>query len=368
MATNTKDVIPARATHPGSVLKRELQARGIKQKDFAKSLGMPAPNLSELIKGKRHISEAIAMKLEEVLGIPFQTWMNLQSRYHYVMKRRAEIDSAEANAALEEQSLSSRLNLRALYQFFNIGKTTATQRISELKSKLAIDLNELQALEVNTVGFFKRSDKLKIDDVNMRTWLLLAWSEASRSILDAEYNPVNGEIAASEISEMANAGNLNIVKIKDILNKNGIIYIQVPKLEAAPIDAYSVMSGSHPAIVVTYRHNDLDKLAFDILHEIGHILSHLKSGKSYISVETDYSTQSKEEKEADQFANDMLIAPDIWDSIMTTRPESISPYVVVHTIANEAKKRGISPSIAVARYKHDTRCYNIRGYRSPKIC
>ena len=114
---------------------------------------MPAPNLSELIKGKRHVSEAIAMKLEEVLGIPFQTWMNLQKRYHYVTKCRAEIDSAEANAALEEQSLSSRLNLKALYQFFNIEATKVSQRISELKAKLAIDLNELQAMEVNTVGF-----------------------------------------------------------------------------------------------------------------------------------------------------------------------------------------------------------------------
>lgn len=367
MATNAKNIIPAIATHPGSVLKRELQARGIKQKDFAKALGMPAPNLSELIKGRRHISEAIAMKLEEVLGISFQIWMNLQNRYHYVMKCREEIDSAEANAAMEEQSLSTRLNLNALYQFFNIDEAKASQRISELKSKLAIDLDGLRALEVNTVGFFKRSDKLKIDEVNMRTWLLMAWAEASKANLEIEYNPGNGQLAASELSKMANEGNLNVMNIRETLNKNGIIYIQVPKLEAAPIDAYSVMSGSHPAIVVTYRHNDFDKLAFDILHEIGHILYHFQSGKSYISVETDYSAQSPEEKEADRFANDMLIAPDIWDSIMTTRPKSISPYVVVHTIANEAKKHGISPSIAVARYKHDTRCYNIRGFRSPKI-
>lgn len=92
MATNAKNVIPVYATHPGKVLKSELQARGIKQKDFAQAIGMPAPNLSELINGKRHITESIAIKLEEVLGIPFQTWINLQSRYHYVIKRREEWD------------------------------------------------------------------------------------------------------------------------------------------------------------------------------------------------------------------------------------------------------------------------------------
>lgn len=95
MATNVKSIIPAVATHPGSVLKKELKARGIKQKDFAGTIGVPAPNLNELIKGKRNITEAIAIKLEEALGIPYQSWMNLQNRYHYVVKCREEIVSGK---------------------------------------------------------------------------------------------------------------------------------------------------------------------------------------------------------------------------------------------------------------------------------
>lgn len=367
MATNAKNIIPAYATHPGSVLKSELRARGIKQKDFAQAIGMPAPNLSELIKGKRHVTEAVAIKLEEALGIPFLTWMNLQSRYHYVVKRREELDSAETTAAFEEQSLRSRLNLAVIYKFFGIEAPTSTMRIAMLKQNLSIDLNGLQAMEVNTIGFFKRSERLKIDEINMRTWLLLAWSEAAKSDIASKYSPESGHNAASEISRAANDGALTTSMLKDILNNNGIIFRHVPKLDAAPIDAYSVMVGKHPAVVVTYRHNDMDKLAFDILHEIGHIQQHLTSSKSYISVENDYSSQSAEEKQADEFANNALIPPAIWKSIMSAGTKSLSPYAVVHTIAKEAKKHGISPTIAVARYKHDTRCYAIRGYRSPKI-
>lgn len=367
MATNAKDIIPAHATHPGSVLKSELQARGIKQKDFAKAIGMPAPNLSELIKGKRHVSEAIAMKLEEALGIPFQTWINLQSRYHYVAKRREEIDSAEASALLEEQSLQSRLNLTYIYKFYNINSLSPSERIKLLKESLAIDLNRLQAMEVNTVGFFKRSDHLRIDEINMRTWLLLAWSEAAKTDIPNPYTPEGELIAAQEISDAANKGILTTSMLNEILTNYGIIFRHVPKLDAAPIDAYSVMVGNHPAIVVTYRHNDMDKLAFDVLHEIGHIRKHLTSDKSYISIENDYSSQSPEEKQADEFANNLLISPAKWRSILSAGSKSLSPYAVVHTIASEAKKHGISPSIAVARYKHDSHCYAIRGYRSPKI-
>lgn len=367
MATNAETIIPAMATHPGRILKKELQARGIKQKDFAVTIGMPAPNLSELIKGKRNITESIAIKLEEALGIPYTHWMNLQNRYHYVVKSREEIDTAEAKASTEEQSLSSRLNLPAIYKYFSIPSLKISERLDALKKILKIDLNNLQSLETNTEGYFKRSSQLKVDEINMRTWLLLAWSESVKAFIDEDYTSEKGLDAALQIARKANEKTIDPAAIKEILNSSGIIYIHVPKLESAPIDAYSMMAGTHPAIVVTYRHNDLDKLVFDVLHEIGHIIKHISTGKSYIAVEREYSSQSKEEREADEFANDALISPDNWNLLMSVKPGNLSPHTVVHAIAKEAEKNGISPSIAVARYKHETRCYNIRGYRSPKI-
>jgi len=367
MVTNAKPIIPVIATHPGCVLKKELKARGIKQKDFAKVIGMSAPNLSELIKGKRNVTESIAIKLEEALGIPFQNWMNLQNRYHYVKKCHEELDAVEQNAESEELSLRSRLNMPVLYKFYNLVSSSVSERLNALKERLKIDLNGLHLLEANTNGYFKRSERLKIDEINMRTWLLLAWSEAIKTQITEIYSQEKGLEAANRIAELANAGIITPASLKDTLNKNGIIYIQIPKLEAAPIDAYSMMAGSNPAIVVTYRHNDLDKLVFDVLHEIGHILYHIPNGKSYISVENDYYSQSNEEREANRFANDTLIPPQKWSQIMSTKPTNLSPHVIVHTIAKEAKKNGISASIAVARYKHETRCYNIRGYKSPKI-
>ena len=355
------------ATHPGNVLKKELKARGIKQKDFAKVIGMPAPNLSELINGKRNITESIAIKLEEALGIPFQNWMNLQNRYHYVVKCRQEQDEAESKALAEEESLRSRLNLEALYRYYNIEFQRSSDRLDNLKKHLAIDLNELHSLEVNIVGYFKRSEKLRVDERNMRTWLLLAWSEASKADIADEYAPEKALLAAAQIAKRANEKELSLDSLKEILNKNGIIYLHIPELEGAPIDAYSMMSGPHPAIVVTYRHNDLDKLVFDVLHEIGHIRQHIEKGKSFITVDGDYSSKSKEEREADSFAAETLIPPRKWELIMSAKPDNLSPHAVVHTIAKEAEKNGISASIAVARYKRETQCYNIRGYRSPRL-
>lgn len=98
MERNAEKTIPAVATHPGSILRAELGARGIKQREFAKTVGIPEPHLSEIINGKRNISITFAIRLEAALGIPAQTWINLQGRYHYVKKRQAEAFEKEVGS------------------------------------------------------------------------------------------------------------------------------------------------------------------------------------------------------------------------------------------------------------------------------
>ena len=74
--------------HPGEVIDWELQAREILKKDFAKSLEMQPAHLSDLIKGKRHVSVKLALKLEAQLGIDADFWLRLQSSYDLFMARK----------------------------------------------------------------------------------------------------------------------------------------------------------------------------------------------------------------------------------------------------------------------------------------
>lgn len=74
--------------HPGEVIFDELDARELSQKDFAAAIGMQPPHLSDLIKGKRHVSAKLALKLEEQLGIDAEFWLRLQSSYDLFMARK----------------------------------------------------------------------------------------------------------------------------------------------------------------------------------------------------------------------------------------------------------------------------------------
>ena len=85
---NGREIFTDVLLHPGEVLGEELAARGIAQKDFAELVGMRPPHLNELIKGKRHISALLALKIEQQLGIDADSWMRLQVDYDLEVARK----------------------------------------------------------------------------------------------------------------------------------------------------------------------------------------------------------------------------------------------------------------------------------------
>jgi antitoxin HigA-1 len=66
-------------THPGEMLLEEfLKPLGITQTALAKRIGVSYPRVNELIHGKRGITPDTALRLERLLGMEAQFWMNLQ--------------------------------------------------------------------------------------------------------------------------------------------------------------------------------------------------------------------------------------------------------------------------------------------------
>jgi len=66
-------------THPGEMLLEEfLKPLGMTQTALAKRIGVSYPRVNELIHGKRGITPDTALRLERLLGMEAQFWMNLQ--------------------------------------------------------------------------------------------------------------------------------------------------------------------------------------------------------------------------------------------------------------------------------------------------
>ncbi len=365
---NTKDIVPFCAIHPGEILGDELKARHIKQKDFALKIGMQPSYLSETIKGKHSVTSEMALKLEQELGIPYNEWINLQAEYDKDVKLIAQRDEATTEALQYEKTLDTNVNCALLYKHLGIEKQNVLERTNAIKKLFPFDLLNITPSNIGTSVIFKHSEKAQCDDRNMLTWVLINWQKVREVSVSQEYKEGNAKLAASAIAQMANAGTLTVKDITECLNSYGIVYVHVPKIEKAPIDACSTYANGHPTISVTYRYNDIDKLAFDILHELGHIDMHLKNGdETFVTINNGEYSSDPLEMAANDFARNALISKKEWDDILSSVPKSVKPHAVVNMIATRASERGISKSIAVARFKKESEYYAVKKYRSPKI-
>jgi antitoxin HigA-1 len=79
--------------HPGEVLEMELLARGLTKSKFAMDIKMYPSHMSDILKGKKNITEDIALRIESILGISAEFWMRLQVEYN-ISVLRAKLSNA----------------------------------------------------------------------------------------------------------------------------------------------------------------------------------------------------------------------------------------------------------------------------------
>jgi addiction module HigA family antidote len=84
---NEQERIP---THPGEVLKEELESRGISQKRYSELTGVSYTMLNEILNGKRPVTTDFALLVEASLGINPQMLINMQTRYNMALSRKSK--------------------------------------------------------------------------------------------------------------------------------------------------------------------------------------------------------------------------------------------------------------------------------------
>ena len=81
-------------THPGEVLKDEIEERGISQRQLADSMGLTYSVVNEILNGHRPLTAKTALMFEAALDVPADSLMYLQTKYNMQMARK---DSALLN-------------------------------------------------------------------------------------------------------------------------------------------------------------------------------------------------------------------------------------------------------------------------------
>ena len=83
----TMNIIPE---HPGVELKHLLQEKNMNISQFARTIGVSASRISEILSGKRRVTLDSAFKFSEAFNNSPEHWIRKQEDYDIFMKRYSE--------------------------------------------------------------------------------------------------------------------------------------------------------------------------------------------------------------------------------------------------------------------------------------
>lgn len=351
--------------HPGSVLKMELKARKLSQKRFAAMIAMQESHLSEILSGKRDISDTLSEKLGSILKIPADHWRHMQAEYEFRNKAASLRDVAEHKA---EQTLSEYdkiYDVRTIIKYVGLSEVMPTERVSFFTESLHFGAPAAQMRLIK--GRYHRSEKTGLDVRMIATWSVLAEYETSRLPMPmGTFDKGQMDKLSLKLSQIFNENRNTMNKVERTLSEYGIRFCVVPRVERASIDGYSFYCDGVPSIVITRRFNRIDNVAFAVLHEVGHLKMHLDDGDvgKINLVYPEEELLTKEELEANAFASDALIPSVIWEKQPEVRP---NPHEIQIKYTKWAKELNLNKWIVLGRVSHETNIYTFKSDSSREI-
>ncbi|WP_193187063.1 XRE family transcriptional regulator [Nisaea sediminum] len=144
------------------------------------------------------------------------------------------------------------------------------------------------------------------------------------------------------------------LRAEKLLEENGISLIVEPQIPGLKIDGAAFLDDGNPIIGMTLRRDSIDNFWFTLLHEVGHVVLHYRSGLSVgFFDQSEAESIDNIEKEADLFASNILISEEKWkrSPIRISQNEK--------AIARFANEIGIHPAIVFGRIRKERNKYNI---------
>ena len=345
--------------HPGVILDKVLKERGISQKDLSDAIGKSTPVVNDIIKRRRSISPEIAYMLEAVIDdIPAEEWLTYQSQYDLAMIRKDEAIAKRRKSVEEWNQLKAVFN--ASYLKKKLGLTgTPEENVDKVYRFFGVTtVDALQAKATDKVAYFHQSTSLQVDPANMMTWILMVRKQSGDTSLKTPFDPKKVNELIQKLNALFYKNDNTKEKTERLLNKYGIKFVIEDNLDKTPVDGYSFWDGENPTIAVSLRYKRLDNFAFAVMHELGHIVKHIKkSGRpDYIDI-IKPDAEDPKEIEANEFAIKALRADAPLDELFEKWGHS--PFTAKWPIMSTAQTYKISPSIITGQFQHYCGSYSV---------
>ena len=314
----------------------------MRQSELAARMGRPVQAINEIVNRKKTITAETALELERALGITAPFWTNLGTLYELVRARDAKEVSLERQIPWLKRFPAAKMAACGWIE----KRTKPIEKVDELLRFFGIQ--EFEALEkLGAAAAYRRTPAAKVDPWPLEAWLRRG--DALGAAVHAE--PFDVQLfrdALSEIRPLVVADMPNLLRLREICADAGVAVVVVPNLPKAGVNGATRWIRRDRALVqLSLRYKWLDIFWFTFFHEASHVLGGYSRN---VVIHADGAhAKSEIERQADQFAANILIPPEDWGAF--TDAGDFSRRAVLGLSTNA----GTHPAIVVGRLQHERR-------------
>lgn len=343
------EYIPDVVSAPGETLQEVLEDKQMTQTELAERLGLTHKTVNEIIHGKAPLTHETALALERVLGIPAGFWNNYETAYRESLARREWVEKLTSSIEwLDNLPWKQAVKLG----WIQSRRTKSEQIIEILRFFGVASPKQYEEIYFNLSVQWKQSPKFKVDQNAVAFWLRSGELEAANLSQEAgivwnDYDARGFELSLSQIRTLSRDRNPSsfVPKLQQLCASAGVGVVFVQEISGTRAGgATRWLSPVRALIQLSLRHKTNDALWFYFFHEAAHVLKHSKKRLFLEFVEKDQD--DIQEREADEFAQNMLIPPREYSALVY---RGIPSKAEVEAFA---WRIGVDPGIVVGRLQN----------------
>jgi HTH-type transcriptional regulator/antitoxin HigA len=285
-----------------------------------------------------------------------EEWIKLQSEYDLEKKRR---EVAERTSLIKEwNTLKGIISRNSLKKKIEFGDDIAANLQLVYDAFGVSSIQDVEKMALRYQGFFKKSEKLQTDPINLLTWMFIVRNKSNTKHLTSSFSSTTLPSLRKKLNSILYENKNTAIRVEKVCEEYGIKYIYEPKLDKVPVDGYSFWQGENPTIVMTGRLNKIDNFAFTLMHELAHIEYHLtpNSKDEFLDVDSAIHKVTNRESEANHCATLSL-----WDGVDPVEFfDGISnPFGAAPILKKIAEARHMNLGVVTGQFQHFCASHNL---------
>lgn len=340
---------------PGQLIESLLVEKEWSQRTLAIVIGKGETTINKIIAGKQPVDAETAILLEEVFGVPADTFLALQRSYDLAMAR---VSSRPDPARSTRAHLFGGLPIAEMIKRGWL-EASDPRNIAEVEGALAKFFGVASPAEIEILPHAAKKTMVNTEPTAPQlAWLYRVKSMAEEMIVP-RYSPSALRAALGTLKLLTTAPE-EARRVSRILADCGVRFVLVESLPSAKIDGVCFwLNDNAPVVGLSLRHDRIDNFWFVLRHELEHVLQ--GHGRHAMVLDTELEGDRagtgpdvpEEERLANAAAQEFCVPSAKMEAFVARK----APFFSERDLIGFARSLGVHPGIVAGQLQHRTGRY-----------